>query len=208
MKRCAFLALMLISITTQISIIPLIEGTEPVELSGYKPTYYPPNYDFSQSKRIITPLDTPIARSLRPSNSQVVTQGQVQITFNIVGDSNQPIVGAEFSGLDGAGNSIWGIADESGYVNIIGVPGNWQFSVSAPALGYYSTAIISPFTYSSSKVLKLQTIGPLEKLNLSGHTDKGKFTSKLIIMPSYCSNITEPISNLDMEQPTYTGEEG
>ena len=198
---------MLILIIAGITVTSFAVGEGPVDLSGtYKPTYYPYPMASSSSGRITATLDTPIARTLIPSSSQVSTPNQVIEQFRIIGESNQPLLGAEFSGRDGVGNSIGGITDDNGYVNITGAPGNWQFLIYDS--GYYSNTLIYPFTYSTSKDLKLQTVGPLEKLNLDGHEDKKEFTTKIIIMPAFCSNTTEQSSNLTTDQSSYTGDEG
>ncbi len=210
MKRFHYFAVLMLLMIAGLEITAIVEGDVAVmQLSGlHKITYSPYPMDFSPSDRMVTRLDTPIARTIPQSSPLAYTYAQVQERIRIVGESNQPILGAEFIGIDGIGNSLWGITDENGYVNITGAPGNWKFSISAPALGYFSNALIYPFTYSTSIVLMLQAIGPLEKLDLSGHKDKKEFTNIRIIMPAFCSNATEQESNPATVQSTYTGDEG
>lgn len=191
-----------------IELTALAVGGEPVDLSGlHKPTYYPYPMATSPSGRMTASLDTPIARSFAPSNSQEIDQAQVQERFRFVGESNQPLSGAQFSGRDGANNLIQGITDDNGDVTITGAPGIWQFLVYVS--GYFSDAMICPFTYSTSKVLKLQPSGALEELDISGHINKKDIlpTTK-ITMPAFCSNTTQQGSDLTTDPSTYTGDEG
>jgi hypothetical protein len=183
-------------------------GMEPVPLSGIqKPSYYPYPMASSPSGRITASLDTPIAGGVVQSNPQGIDQVLVQERFRIVDDSNQPLVGAQFSGHDGANNIVQGITDDNGDVTIMGVPGNWQFLIYFS--GYFSEAMVYPFTYSSSKILTLESSGSLEELNLSGRKYKNDILPTIkITMPAFCSNTTDQVSNTAADQAAYTGDEG
>jgi hypothetical protein len=231
-KKWTYLIAIFISLTINISVIPLAVGVEPADLSGsFHPTYYPPGYSYPDSG-LHKPTDSlyPIDDSHDQKNTQEQvqnTQGKIQVTFSIIGESNEPIPGAQLNCRDGAGNSInqhglavildtpagqrdnpaSAITDDHGNVTITGFPGNWQFSVYKS--GFYSNTLIYPFTHSTSTVLMLQETDPLETLNLNGHEDKKEFTTIKITMPAFCSNITtEQESNPTADQPAYTGDEG
>lgn len=231
-KIWTYLMAILISVTINISVIPLSIGVEAVDLSGsFHPTYYPPGYSYTSSG-LHKPIDSfysmDDSNDQRNAQAQVQNpQGQIHVTFSIIGESNEPIPGAQLNCRDGAGNSInqqglavildtpagqrdnilSAITDDHGNVTITGSPGNWQFSVYKS--GFYSNVLIYPFTHSTSAVLMLQETDPLEELNLAGHEDKKEFTTIKITMPAFCSNITtEQKSNPTVDQPTYTGDEG
>jgi hypothetical protein len=207
MKRNYCLAVLIFLMLTGIEPTALAVGEGPVDLSGlHKPTYYP--YPMaSPSGRMTATLDTPIAQSFIPSNSQESDQALVQVRFKIVGESNQPLPGAQFSGRDAANNVVQGITDDNGYVTIVGAPGNWQFLIYVS--GYFSDAMMYPFTYSTTKVLQLQQIGAMEELNLSGHgRERDILPTIKITMPAPCSDITKQGGDPAIDQSTYTGDEG
>jgi len=216
-----------ISLIISISVIPFALGAGTANLSGLShPSYYPPGY-YNPGPGLHKPTDSlkPIDDSHDRGNTQAQVQnpqGQIQVTFSVIGESNEPIPGAQLNCRDGAGNSInqrglavildtpagqsynpsSAITDGHGNVTITGSPGNWQFSVYKS--GFYSNALIYPFMHSTSTVLMLQETDPLEKLNLAGHEDKKEFTTIKITMPAFCSNITTE----NADQPAYNGDEG
>jgi len=189
-------------------------GDGPVDLGGYKPTYYPPGY---------YPSDISPDQGNTQAHIQD-PQGQIQVNFKLVGESNESIPGAQLNCRDGAGDSInpQGLAvildtpagqrhnpakiitDRNGDVTITGSPGTWQFSVYKS--GFFSNVLTYPFTYSTSMVLKLQEVGSLEKLDSSGHKGKNKFITKKIIISAFCSNTTEPSGNEDVGQSANTND--
>ena len=206
MNRNYYLVLLVLLGITYIGPTAIAIGEQSVDLSGlHKPTYYPYPMN-SPSGRMAAQLDTPIAQSLASSNNLEYSQDLIQVRLKIVGELNQPLSGAQFSGRDAENNALQGIADDDGYVTIVGAPVNWQFLIYVS--DYFSDAMVYPFTDSTTKVLQLQQVGDMEELNLSDHGhEKDILPTLKITMPAPCSDIA-PISDPNIDQPAYTGDEG
>lgn len=152
---------------------------EPVVLSGYKPTYIP-KVDYTPPEPIqIDKFNNQISVQ---SNSELNIQAkgaQVNVRFGIVGDSNEPLSGAQFTGHDGAGNNIQGVADSNGYITVKGSPGNWGFT--AYASGYFSNTWNRLFTDSNYMILRLQKLGKQQALDITRSRNEFTPTKKIII---------------------------
>jgi hypothetical protein len=175
MKRIYCLTAITLLIIAEI-LANLAVGDESVVLSGYKPTYTP-------NANYITPAPIQVGRFNSQEPTQINIQGstqssgasqisapsaQIQVGFGIVGDSNEPILGAQLTGNDGSSNNFHGFTDSDGNVAINGSPGYWQ--LTAYAQGYFPKPLNRPFTSNTYVALILQKIGTQQPIGAHGVT--------------------------------------
>jgi hypothetical protein len=176
MKRSYCLALVILLIIAGI-LANFAVGEGPVVLPGYKPTYTPnTNYitpepiqvgKFSSQK----PTQLSLKGNTETNGESQITapsSAQIQVGFGIVGDSNEPILGAQLTGDDGSSNSFQEFTDSDGYAAITGFPGKWQ--LTAYAQGYFSKTLNRPFSSNTYVALILQKIGSQPPLEPEGVT--------------------------------------
>ena len=170
-KRANSLAVIILLIIGGV-LANLAVGEGPVSLSGYKPTY-------TQNDNYITPDPIQLGKFNGQRSTQLSSQGneasqitasstQVQVGFGIVGDSNEPIFGAQLTGHDGLSNSFEESTDGNGNVAVTGFPGNWQLTAYAP--GYFSKTLSRQFTSNTYVALILQKIGNQQPIGAHGVT--------------------------------------
>ncbi|GEM_PF-2259880 len=211
MKKNGYWVLMACLILANIILTTSSVGLGPAIISGYKPTYTPNgNYITPDPVQVgkfngVTPAKLSSQGGIQTSEEDEMpasSSAQIEVGFGIVGDSNEPLIGAQLAGFDGSSNSFKQFADGNGNLAITGFPGNWQFTAYAP--GYFSKTLNRQLSYSTYVVLILQKIDTQQNLNLSTHEEKFLATESMDLDDCELDNAIQDSSiddNSSMDDP-------